>query len=105
MATRYDIKPDSNGWTVYDTTTHLPAEVNGFIQIGLSTDDADDVLRLMEAAPKEVVAEAVNDATPAPIHSVAASLLFPTTKKPRRDARALLGRQQWQPISTPFTAP
>ena len=43
MATRYDIKPDPNGWTVYDTTTHLPAEVNGFIQVGLSTDDADDL--------------------------------------------------------------
>jgi hypothetical protein len=47
MATRYDIKPDSNGWTVYDTTTHLPAEVNGFIQIGLSTDDADDLADLL----------------------------------------------------------
>jgi hypothetical protein len=35
MAARYDIKSDPNGWTVYDTTTGLPAEVNGFIQVGL----------------------------------------------------------------------
>ena len=47
MAARYDIKPDANGWTVYDTTTDLPAEVNGFIQIGLSTDDADDLADLL----------------------------------------------------------
>jgi len=32
---------------VYDTTTHLPAEVNGFIQVGLSTDDADDLADLL----------------------------------------------------------
>ena len=47
MATRYDIKPDPNGWTVYDTTTDLPAEVNGYIQVGLSTDDADDLADLL----------------------------------------------------------
>jgi hypothetical protein len=47
MAARYDIKPGPNGWTVYNTTTHLPAEVNGCIQIGLSTDDADDLADLL----------------------------------------------------------
>jgi hypothetical protein len=47
MATRYDIKPDPNGWTVYDVTTHLPAEVNGCIQVGLTTDDADDLADLL----------------------------------------------------------
>ena len=47
MAARYDIKPDPNGSTVYDTTTDLPAEVNGYIQVGLSTDDADDLADLL----------------------------------------------------------
>jgi hypothetical protein len=47
MTARYDIKPDGNGWTVYDTTTDLPAEVNGFIQVGLSTTDADDLADLL----------------------------------------------------------
>lgn len=47
MAARYDIKPDPNGWTVYDTTTDVPAKVNGCIQVGLSTDDADDLADLL----------------------------------------------------------
>ena len=32
---------------VYDTITDLPAEVNGYIQVGLSTDDADDLADLL----------------------------------------------------------
>ncbi len=47
MAARYDIKPDGNGGTVYDTITHLPAEVNGFVQVGLFTADADDLADLL----------------------------------------------------------
>jgi hypothetical protein len=47
MAARYDIMPDGNGWTVYDTITDLPAEVNGYIQVGLSTDAADDLADLL----------------------------------------------------------
>ena len=47
MAARYDIKPDGNGWTVYDTTTRLAAEVNGFIQVGLSVETADDLADLL----------------------------------------------------------
>ena len=43
MAARYDIKTDRNGWTVYDTSTGLPAELNGFVQFGLSIEDADDL--------------------------------------------------------------
>ena len=53
MAARYDIKPDANGWTVYDTTTYLPAEVNGFIQVGLSADDADDLADLLDRLDDE----------------------------------------------------
>jgi len=47
MTARYDIKSDSNGWTVYDTTTGLPAAVNGVTQIGLSLEDADDLADLL----------------------------------------------------------
>lgn len=47
MAARYYVKQDTNGWTVYDTTTDLPAEVNGFIQSGLPIDDADDLSDLL----------------------------------------------------------
>jgi len=47
MAARYDIKPDGNGWTVYDTATRLAAEVNGRIQVGLSLEDADDLADLL----------------------------------------------------------
>jgi hypothetical protein len=47
MAARYDIKPDSNGWTVYDTITDLPVEVNGYVQVGLSAEVADDLTDLL----------------------------------------------------------
>ena len=47
MAARYDIRPDDNGWTVYDTATGLPAEVNGVIQSGLFVEDADDLADLL----------------------------------------------------------
>jgi hypothetical protein len=53
MAARYDIKPDPNGWTVYDTATDLPAEVNECIQVGLSADDADDLADLLNRLDKE----------------------------------------------------
>ncbi len=46
MAARYDIQTGRNGWTVYDTTTGFPAEVNGMLQIGLSMQDADDLADL-----------------------------------------------------------
>lgn len=36
MAVRYDIRADPDGWTVYDTATGSPAEVNGRVQTGLS---------------------------------------------------------------------
>jgi hypothetical protein len=44
MKPRYDIKPDAAGWTVYDRSTNLPAEINRAIQIGLPVEDAHDQL-------------------------------------------------------------
>jgi hypothetical protein len=48
MATRYDIRPDLNGWTVFDTETSTPIVVNGILQVGLSLDDADDLADLLD---------------------------------------------------------
>jgi hypothetical protein len=47
MAARYDIKPEGDSWTVYDTTTGLSAEVNDVVQVGLSLADADDLADLL----------------------------------------------------------
>jgi hypothetical protein len=47
MRARYDIRPDPDGWTVYDAVTGLPAAVNDVTQIGLSLEDADDLADLL----------------------------------------------------------
>jgi len=47
MRARYDIRPDPDGWTVYDTVTGMPAAVNDATQIGLSLEDADDLADLL----------------------------------------------------------
>jgi hypothetical protein len=47
MAARYDIKPEGDSWTQYDTTTGLSAEVNDAVQVGLSLEDADDLADLL----------------------------------------------------------
>ena len=60
MAARYDIKPDGNGWTVYDTNTFLPAAVNGAIQIGHSLEDADDLADLLNRLHVEQSAAAAH---------------------------------------------
>ena len=60
MAARYDIKPDGNGWTVYDTVTSQAAEVNGRIQVGLSVEDADDLADLLNRLHVEQLAAAVH---------------------------------------------
>jgi hypothetical protein len=53
MAARYDIKPDGDSWTVYDTTTGLPAEVNDVVQADLSLEDADDLADLLNRLDAE----------------------------------------------------
>lgn len=47
MPARYDIRTDPNGWTVYDTATGFPAEVNCATQVGLPIEDADDLADLL----------------------------------------------------------
>jgi hypothetical protein len=58
MTARYHIRNDRSGWTVYDTATGLPAEVNGMIQIGLVLDDADDLADLLSRLHSEQSAAA-----------------------------------------------
>ena len=60
MAARYDIKPEGSGWTVYDTATSQPAEVNGFVQIGLPVEDADDLADLLNRLHVEQLAAAAH---------------------------------------------
>jgi hypothetical protein len=47
MAARCDIKSEDDGWSVYDTSTGLPAKVNDMVQVGLSLEDADDLADLL----------------------------------------------------------
>jgi hypothetical protein len=58
MAARYDIKPEGDSWTVYDTTTGLVAEVNDVVQVGLSLEDADDLADLLNRLGAEQSAKA-----------------------------------------------
>jgi hypothetical protein len=58
MSARYNIRPDPDGWTVYDTVTGSPAAVNDATQIGLSLEDADDLADLLNRLHAEQSAAA-----------------------------------------------
>ena len=47
MLVRFDIRPDQEGWTIYDRTTDKPAVVDGYVSVGLSFEDADDLVDLL----------------------------------------------------------
>ncbi len=47
MLVRFDIRPDQDGWTIYDRTTGQPAVIEGFVSAGLSHDEADDLVDLL----------------------------------------------------------
>jgi hypothetical protein len=47
MITRYDIRAEFSGWTVYDTVTHSPAMINHVPQTHLPLEDADDLADLL----------------------------------------------------------
>jgi hypothetical protein len=44
---RFDIRPDQDGWTIYDRTTDKPAVIDGFVSAGLSHEEADDLVDLL----------------------------------------------------------
>lgn len=56
MTARYDIRPAPEGWTVYDTTTGLPAAVNDVPQVRLCLEDADDLADLLNRLHTEGLA-------------------------------------------------
>ncbi len=47
MIVRFDIRPDPNGWTIYDRATGRPAIIEGLVSEGLTFDDADDLVDLL----------------------------------------------------------
>ena len=47
MLVRFDIRPDREGWTIYDRTTGEPAVVAGYVSVGLSFAEADDLVDLL----------------------------------------------------------
>jgi hypothetical protein len=44
---RYDIRPDRDGWTIYDRETDRPASVEGHDTVGLAREDADEIADLL----------------------------------------------------------
>jgi hypothetical protein len=44
---RFDIRPDQDGWTIYDRTTGEAAVIDGFVSAGLSHEEADDLVDLL----------------------------------------------------------
>ena len=56
MPVRYEMRPDISGWTVCDTTTGRPASVNGAILYGLSVDEVDDLVDLLNRLHVEQLA-------------------------------------------------
>ena len=60
MAVRYDMRPEGDGWTVYDLTTGLPASVNGKSLTGLPLEDADDLADLLNHLHTQQLATALH---------------------------------------------
>jgi hypothetical protein len=44
---RFDIRPDQDGWTIYDRETDRPASVEGHDTVGLPREDADEIADLL----------------------------------------------------------
>ncbi|KRA76342.1 hypothetical protein ASD89_01075 [Caulobacter sp. Root656] len=48
MASRFDLRKDENGWTVFDVFSGWPAVVHGVAQTGLDIQDAADLSELLD---------------------------------------------------------
>ena len=44
---RFDIRPDPNGWTIYDRQTDRPAMVEDEETVGLPREDAEEIADLL----------------------------------------------------------
>ncbi len=47
MLIHFDIRPDENGWTVFDRLTGEPAVVDGVASTALSRPDAEEIADLL----------------------------------------------------------
>ena len=54
MAQRYDIRPDDEGFTVFDVFTGQPVVIHDVPQVGLEIHDANDLAELLDqpSAPR-----------------------------------------------------
>ena len=46
---RYDMRADKTGWTVYDVATDRPIVLDDVVLIGISFEDADSLVNLLNA--------------------------------------------------------
>ena len=46
---RYDLKPDSVGWTIVDVTTGRPVLLDDLVLVGIDHDEADRLVDLLNA--------------------------------------------------------
>ena len=44
---RFDIRPDEQGWTIFDRETEKPASVEGHETVGLPREEADEIADLL----------------------------------------------------------
>jgi hypothetical protein len=49
MLMPYDIRPDREGWTVFDVTTERPAALEDVVLVGLSLEDAEKAVNALNA--------------------------------------------------------
>ena len=47
MLVHFDIRPDENGWTVYDRLKGEPAVIEGFASTALAHHDAEEIADLL----------------------------------------------------------
>jgi hypothetical protein len=47
MIVRFDIREDRHGWTIYDRLTNEPAVIDGYVSVGLTLKDADEIADLL----------------------------------------------------------
>jgi len=48
LASRYDIREDNDGWTVFDIFTGQPVVIGLVPQVGLDIQDADELAELLD---------------------------------------------------------
>jgi hypothetical protein len=46
---RYDMRPDSVGWTIYDTVTGRPAVLDDLVLVELELEVADDLANMLNS--------------------------------------------------------